>query len=144
MKFQWKQYSCALLAALIWGTAFVAQDLCADLVGPFTFNALRATVGALALGLFLLARGAIRKKVGFIPPKRDKKALLWLTFCAVTMIYGAASGKFTWQFYPVMRGRPLNGFVPVLYLVDLALGMTPVFLHWQEERNWKKLQEAKA
>lgn len=76
--------------------------------------------------------------------KRDKKALLWLTFCAVTMIYGTASGGFAWQFYPVMRGRPVDAVVVFLYLIDLALGMTPVFLHWQEERNWKKLQEAKA
>ena len=56
MQFQWKQYSCALLAALIWGTAFVAQDLCSEHVGAFTFNALRATVGVAFLGIFLLLR----------------------------------------------------------------------------------------
>jgi hypothetical protein len=31
--------------------------------------------------------------------------------------------------------------VLLLYLLYLALGMTPVFLHWQEERNWKNLQK---
>lgn len=30
-----------ILAALIWGTAFVAQDVCADTIGAFTFNAAR-------------------------------------------------------------------------------------------------------
>ena len=27
-----------ILAALIWGTAFVAQDVCADTIGTFTFT----------------------------------------------------------------------------------------------------------
>ena len=30
-----------VLAALIWGTAFVAQSVGADYVGPFTFTAAR-------------------------------------------------------------------------------------------------------
>ncbi|MBQ2960621.1 MAG: DMT family transporter [Oscillospiraceae bacterium] len=34
-----------VLAAFIWGTAFVAQSVAADLVQPFTFNASRAFVG---------------------------------------------------------------------------------------------------
>ena len=33
-----------VLAALIWGTAFVAQSVAADLVGPFSFTA--ATKGS--------------------------------------------------------------------------------------------------
>lgn len=33
-----------VLAALIWGTAFVAQSVSTDFVGPFTFNALRAAI----------------------------------------------------------------------------------------------------
>ena len=73
--------------------------------------------------------------------KRDKKALLWLTACAAAMVYGTVSGNFAWQFYPVMRGRSMDVAVLLLYLLYLALGMTPVFLHWQEERNWKNLQK---
>jgi len=38
-----------VLAALIWGMAFVAQSVGADLVGPFTFNAARAFIGFLFL-----------------------------------------------------------------------------------------------
>ena len=38
-----------VLAAFIWGTAFVAQSVAADLVQPFTFNASRAFVGFLFL-----------------------------------------------------------------------------------------------
>ena len=38
-----------LLAAVIWGGAFVAQSLGSDSVSPFTFNCMRSFVGALVL-----------------------------------------------------------------------------------------------
>ena len=48
-----------VLAALIWGTAFVAQSVSADHVGPFTFNAARSVVAfvfLLALSIMLRSR----------------------------------------------------------------------------------------
>ncbi len=38
-----------LLTAMIWGFAFVAQRVGADFVGPFTFNGIRFSLGALSL-----------------------------------------------------------------------------------------------
>ena len=38
-----------LLTALIWGTAFAAQRMVSDTVEPFTFNAIRSYIAALAL-----------------------------------------------------------------------------------------------
>ena len=38
-----------MLAAFIWGTAFVAQSVGMDYLGPFTFNGVRNFVGAAAL-----------------------------------------------------------------------------------------------
>ena len=46
-----KQNSCAVLAALIWGTGFVAQSLGADYLQAFTFNALRSLIAAALLAL---------------------------------------------------------------------------------------------
>jgi drug/metabolite transporter (DMT)-like permease len=43
-----------LLAALIWGFAFVAQSIGMDYIGPFTFSASRSLIGALALLPFAL------------------------------------------------------------------------------------------
>lgn len=37
------------LTALIWGSAFVAQSVGMDFIGPFTFNSVRNFIGALAL-----------------------------------------------------------------------------------------------
>lgn len=49
-----------VLAALIWGTAFVAQSVAADRVSPMTFNALRAAIAfvvLLGIAAFAARRG---------------------------------------------------------------------------------------
>ena len=51
---QVRQVLFPILAALIWGTAFVAQDLCADAIDTFTFNAIRSYIAVAAL-LVLIA-----------------------------------------------------------------------------------------
>nr|WP_042269122.1 DMT family transporter [Paraburkholderia heleia] len=45
-----------LTAALIWGSAFVAQRLSLDAIGPFLFTGLRFLLGAGVVSVFLLAR----------------------------------------------------------------------------------------
>lgn len=50
-----------LLAASIWGVAFVAQSVGMDYVGPFTFNAVRSLIGGIVLVPFI-----------FIFNKKDK------------------------------------------------------------------------
>ncbi len=44
-----KNLGILFLTALIWGTAFVAQSVGMDHIGPFAFNASRSVVGGLAL-----------------------------------------------------------------------------------------------
>lgn len=65
------------LTAFIWGTAFVAQSVGTDYVGPFTFNCARSLVGGVALipYIWLLGRIAPMKKQKSQEPK-DKKTLL--------------------------------------------------------------------
>ncbi len=38
-----------VLTAFIWGTAFVAQSVGMDYLGPFTFNGVRSLIGGAAL-----------------------------------------------------------------------------------------------
>jgi drug/metabolite transporter (DMT)-like permease len=45
-----------LLAAIIWGFAFVAQRVGMEFVGPFTFNGVRFTLGTLVLVPFLFSK----------------------------------------------------------------------------------------
>ena len=58
-----------LLAAFIWGTAFVAQRQGMDYLGPFTFNAVRNFIGSVVLIPIIF----IFKKIQ--PP--DKNKILW-------------------------------------------------------------------
>lgn len=48
-KFTLRQSLLLLLTATIWGVAFVAQSVGMDYVGPFTFSAVRALIGAVVL-----------------------------------------------------------------------------------------------
>lgn len=61
-----------LLAALAWGSAFVAQSLGSDSVRPFTFNAARSLLGALVLVPVFLTFDRVNKK----PKKNGGKTLL--------------------------------------------------------------------
>ena len=43
-----------LLAATIWGIAFVAQSVGMEYVGPFTFNGVRSLIGAASILVYIL------------------------------------------------------------------------------------------
>ena len=69
-----------ILAALIWGTAFVAQDVCADTIGTFTFNAARYAIAVLALLVLIAVRSTVHKDAAQ-PTAEEKRAArkqLWL------------------------------------------------------------------
>jgi len=51
-----------ILAAIIWGGAFIAQKTGLETLGPITFNGVRSLIGALGLGAFLAIRSVITKK----------------------------------------------------------------------------------
>ena len=52
-----------VLAALIWGTAFVAQSVGADYVEPFTFNAARSAIAFVFLLILCLVRRGMQKGI---------------------------------------------------------------------------------
>ncbi len=53
-----------LLASLIWGTAFVAQSVGMEHIGPFTFMAARSLIGSLSLVPVILLQSARKKRLG--------------------------------------------------------------------------------
>ena len=58
------------LAAIIWGSSFVAQTAGAEFVGPFTFIAIRSYLGALVLLPVIFVSDAVKKKT---KPQEYKK-----------------------------------------------------------------------
>lgn len=61
-KFVLRQSLLLLLAAFIWGVAFVAQSVGMEYVGPFTFNAVRSVIGGVTLLPCIAVIGLSRKR----------------------------------------------------------------------------------
>ena len=70
---QLRQVVFPLLAALIWGTAFVAQDMCADVIDAMTFNAVRSYIAVVVLLIIIWIFGKFRKDKKE-PTAEEKKA----------------------------------------------------------------------
>ena len=117
-----KKIFAPLLAAIIWGTAFVAQSIGADLVpnNPFAFNAARSVVAVITLAIILLISKAIKPRQGDAPkPKSNKKALLLGGLCCGTAM-AVATGLQQIGLGETDAGKA--GFITALYIV-----LVPVF-----------------
>lgn len=77
-----------LLAAVIWGSAFVAQTLGMDHIGPFTFQAVRSLMGAVALLPVILIFEKQKKNTGIKHKEahyQSKDLLLGGTLCGLVL-----------------------------------------------------------
>ena len=105
-----------ILAAFIWGTAFVAQSVSADYVGPFTFNMLRAGIAAVVLFVILLIfQRAKRQPLRAIAPTgKDKRRLLVGGVCCGVAL-AIASNFQQLGLGDTSAGKA--GFITALYIV---------------------------
>ena len=115
-----------LFAAVIWGFAFVAQVLgVSSGVGPFTFNAMRFFLGALALLPVALIMGVRKKKearredIGTSSGKTESagrwKRLIISSLICGGMLFFAANLQ---QYALTINANPgLAGFITALYTV---------------------------
>jgi drug/metabolite transporter (DMT)-like permease len=98
-----------LVAAAIWGFAFVAQRAGMDHVGPFTFNGARFLLGALALLPFIGT--AARAQLGSAPAWRGG-------ILAGTVLFLGASLQ-QWGIVSTTAGKA--GFITGLYVIVVPL-----------------------
>ena len=112
-----------LITALIWGTAFVMQDVCADRIPAMAFNFLRFFI-AIA---FLLAVYGIRlligRRKGIAPVRKSREYRLTMLKAAVPI--GAALGlasilQQTGMQLGTDAGK--SGFITALYIVLVPVG----------------------
>lgn len=76
-----------IVAALIWGTAFVAQSVGAEHVPPFAFNAARGVVAVVALSVILLVWNMIKKRRGNVEkPSGGMRSLIIGGICCGVML----------------------------------------------------------
>jgi drug/metabolite transporter (DMT)-like permease len=115
-----------VLAAVVWGVAFVFQKTAMDHIGPFLFIATRSAVAVLALAPLAVHEG--RGTGGFLP-----SGLLPLASLAGAAFFTGAALQ---QVGLVTATATNAGFLTALYviftpfLVWLAFGRTPVWIVW--------------
>jgi len=99
-----------LVAALIWGFAFVAQRVGMAYIGPFLFNGVRFALGCLVLLPFLRSRG----NTAGDPGSRNGKGIVGGSLLAGLLLFGGASLQ---QVGIVYTTAGKAGFITGLYVV---------------------------
>lgn len=81
-----------VMTAFIWGTAFVAQSMGMDYLGPFTFNGVRSLIGGIALlPCILLLQRWNREDTGAKVQNGNRKDLILGGTACGLLIFGASS-----------------------------------------------------
>ncbi|MBO7217482.1 MAG: DMT family transporter, partial [Clostridia bacterium] len=109
-----------LIAAIIWGSTFVAQSAGAELVETFTYQSVRSFIGAAVLIPVILLRERSKKnKPDYIPPsKKDKKLLLiGGVCCGIVLTVAACLQQYGIKFTTVGK----SGFITALYVVFVPI-----------------------
>lgn len=119
-----------MIAALIWGVAFVAQSVGMEHVGPFTFNGVRCLVGAVALlpVIFFFDRKKKKEKTGQEEKKErgigtKKDLVMGGLLCGGFLFLASSLQQIGIQYTTTGKA----GFVTAFYIVIVpVLG---IFLH---------------
>ncbi len=117
-----------LITAIIWGFAFVAQRMGMDHMGPFTFNALRFTLGGLSLLPVLFLTRRKTKQHSLLP---FKQSLMPAMLIGLALFAGASLQ----QIGLVGTTAGKAGFITGLYVILVPLlallwGKRTHLAHW--------------
>lgn len=116
-----KQTLLPLIAAMIWGTAFVAQDVCSDRIPSMAFNALRFFIAVVFLLAMRFIIRAVRRKRGVLPvlsadeKKSYRKRLAVAALATGTAVAAASVLQQAGLQYGTDSGKA--GFITALYVV---------------------------
>lgn len=103
------------LTALIWGSAFVAQSVGMDYLGPFTFNSVRSFLGGTVLLPVIFFTRRQREKSGEGKAETgDRKTLVIGGICCGTALAAASSLQ---QIGLVYTSAGKAGFITALYIL---------------------------
>lgn len=104
-----------LLAAFIWGMAFVSQSKGMDYMGPLTFNGVRSLIGAFVLVVYLgIRRRAAGKEAGKIDWRLTVKAGVC---CGLALTAASTLQQYGIQYTTVGKA----GFITTLYIIFVPI-----------------------
>ena len=110
-----------MIAALIWGVAFVAQSVGLKYVGPFTLNATRFVLGGTVLIPFILVLDKIAGKTPSLWGSKDKNDRRNLikggVFCGTALAIATALQQIGLGYTSVGKA----GFITALYIIIVPL-----------------------
>ena len=108
-----------LLATVIWGSAFVAQRMGNDHIQPFTFQALRSLLGALALLPVILVFDQVKKRKNPQPkkPGHTRQLLVGGGLCGLALFVAINLQ----QFGLVETSAGKAGFLTTLYILIVPI-----------------------
>ena len=123
-----------LLTAFIWGTAFAAQSMVTEHLGPLTFNAVRNMVAALALLVIDLAAAKMvkgRRNMFQLNRAEWKRLLIGGSLCGLMLILASTMQQI--GIADTSAGK--TGFITAMYIVIVPLfglfqGKRPTVLLW--------------
>lgn len=114
-----------LLASVIWGTAFVAQTVGMENVGPLTFTFARFLLGALTIIPLLIV---FERKI-FLKTILEKKIFLLIFLTSLSLGFGATTQQYALLFTDVSNAA----FITALYVPIVPI-ILKIFLkksiHW--------------
>lgn len=104
-----------LLAAVIWGSAFVAQSAGMNHVGPFTFNGIRSILGSVVL---IPVANFVNKRTDTPSSWKDKELLIGALVCGGFLFLASSAQQIGIQYTSVGK----SGFITTFYIV-----LVPIF-----------------
>lgn len=124
------QLLCPILAAFIWGTAFVAQSVSTEHVGAFTFNAARSAIATISIYIVVIIMRKVRKhnSISASPAKDSgykKKLIIGGVCCGIAL--SIASNLQQFGLSDTSAGKA--GFITALYIV-----LVPIFGFFMHKR----------
>ncbi|MBQ6152758.1 MAG: DMT family transporter [Ruminococcus sp.] len=115
--------SALLLAAMIWGVAFVAQDKASETLGTFTINASRSLIASVVLIPLALVLRKKQNKSFFEKTKDDRHSLIKAgLLCGFFLCIAVNLQQFAISMYPesaAVSGRA--GFITALYIIFVPI-----------------------
>ena len=105
-----------ILAALIWGSAFVAQSVGMDYIGPYTFNSVRSFLGSIILlpVIRFMDKGKSAEEI----KKEDRKVLVkGGIFCGIILTFSTLLQ----QIGLVYTSAGKAGFITALYILIVPI-----------------------